>query len=284
MRNYNMKRTNLRNSGFTLVELMIYMFLSIIVLGIITTTFVYISDAYNRTSSAFDVQRRVETGIEQVRRDLSQTSLNSIQVYPKSGDRKPGVSMITACQEEKVSTHRSQDSFTMSQYGVPKWWGHVFYTVIPREPQPGEVGTDFQGKLGSLVRWTLPLDDKDSPPYPFPTNILPRDFNKNRAVPRVILRGIPLPDSPRLKGLDHFKTDGVDYGGFQVAFVRQEKDNKGGVTREYLSTRNPADFIGKSDTKASSELVQVNITNIYISERSGKLSAYSFSFCVYPRN
>jgi len=273
-----------KTHGFTLTELIIYMFLSIIVLGIVTTIFVYISDAYARTTSSLDVQRRVETGVEQIRRDLSQTSLNSIRVYPASGDKMPGVSMITACQQEKVSTRRSRDSFVITQYGVPKWSGHVFYTVVPREPEPGEVGTSFQGKLGSLVRWTLPLDDKNTLPYPFPTNILPGDFKKQRAFTRVILRGIPLPNSPQLKGLDHFKTDGVDYGGFQVAFVRQEKDKKGRVTKEYLSSKNPTDFDGKSDTATTSELIQVNITNIHISERSGKLSAYSFSFYVYPKN
>lgn len=279
-----MKISKITNSGFTLTELIIYMFLSIIVLGIITVCFIYVSGAYGRTASAFDVQRKVEVGVEQLSRDLSSSSLNSIRIYPSSNDNMPGVSMITANKEEVVSTYRGQDSFGITQYGAPQWWGHVFYTVAVRSPQPGEVGTAFQGKLGNLIRWTMPLDTKTSYPYPFPSDIYPRDFGKNKTSVRVILRGIPLPSAPAPKDLDHFKTDGIDYGGFQVAFIRQEKDKKGAIENEYLSSRNPIDFSGKKDTDASSELVQVNITNIYISERTGKLNAYSFSFCAYPKN
>ncbi|MCE1246982.1 MAG: hypothetical protein LWY06_10090 [Firmicutes bacterium] len=270
--------------GFSLTELIIYMLMSMIMLGIITVVFVSVSDSYKKTMSTFDVQREVEAAADQIRRDLNQSSLNSIVVYPSGSERNPGVSMISPCQEETFSKTTTSDSFVMTQNGGPRWGRYVFYTVLPRETKSGEQGSQYQGRMGNLVRWVWELDDKDISPYPSPTNVLPSQFSTKRAPFSIILRGVPLPTSPELQGLPHFKTNGVDYGGFQVAFVRQSCDKTGKVTSEYLTGVNPSKAVSPTDTGNVSELVQVNITNIYISELSGKLSAYSFSFTSYPKN
>jgi len=52
----------------------------------------------------------------------------------------------------------------------------------------------------------------------------------------------------------------------------------------YLSGVNPAQATSGKDTDDVSGLVQVSLSSVYISDRTGKLSAYSLSFCVYPKN
>jgi hypothetical protein len=260
------------------------MLMSIIMLGIITTVFIYVSDAYKKTMSSYDVQREVETAAEQLRRDLSQTSLNTITIYPSGSEKNSGVSMISPCREETIKSKTTRDSFILTQNGVPRWGRYIFYTVLPRETRPGEQGSQFAGKMGNLVRWVWTLDDKSISPYPVPTNVFPSQFTNKSAPFTVVLRGIPLPTSPEIPGLGHFKANNVDYGGFQVAFIRQNSDKTGKVTGEFLTGVNPAKATSPTDTSTISELVQVNITNLYLSDLSAKMNAYSFSFVVYPKN
>lgn len=271
--------------GFTLVELIIYMVLCLIVLGIVTFVFTYVSRAYSKASSSFDVQREFQTGVEQIRRDLAQASLGTITVYPSHGEAQPGFSMLSALAEEQgIGKTTGRDSFELTRYGVPNWQRYVFYTLAPRAPRPEEVDTPFQGKIGNVVRWTYPIGSSSAVPYPIPTDIHPSSFASHEAPTRVILRGIILPDAPQIKGMEHFVTDQNDCGGFQVAFIRQERDATGKVTGEYLSGVNPAQATSGKDTDDVSGLVQVSLSSVYISDRTGKLSAYSLSFCVYPKN
>ena len=273
-----------KTKGYTLMEVIVYMFIATLMLTIITGIFYSMSRSYSHAAASYDVQREVYVAAEQIRRDISQTSLNSIVVYHHEGNNHPGVSMISAYHDEKIKACVYKRYFKMSDYGTPDWSEHIFYGVIPREPMRQEVGTPFQGKVGDLVRWNLSFDKRDNPLYPFPSEVLPSQYKTKKRPVKVLLRGIPLANAPGIKGMEHFSTDSEDYGGFQVAFIQQEKDDDGKVKKETLSSTNPTKLKSKKDTDKTSEMVQVNITNIYVSERTGNLSAYSFSFSVFPRN
>lgn len=277
-----MKHCKIR--GYSLTELVVYMFIASMMLSLIVVIFVFMSRSYSRAEASYDVQREAQTGMEMIRRDLSQTSLNSIVVYPDSDEKNSGVSMISAQHDEEVAGGAKRRYFKMSDYGTPDWIEHIFYTVIPRAPLRQEIGTPYQGKLGTLVRWHLSFDQQNNPMYPFPTDIKPSDFMKKKQPYQVVMRNIPLANAPEIDGIDHFKGDLRNYGGFQVAFIRQEKDNKDRVKKETLSDKNPAKLAMRLETDKTSQLVQVNITNVFISNRTGNLSARSFFFTVYPRN
>lgn len=269
--------------GYTLVELIVSMVIALIMLGILAGAFVYLNREYNKAWSATDMERELQAGIETIRRDLKETSVNSIRIYPAESDELPGVSMISAEYEEEVAG-ATKRYFKVSRYGQPKWSGFVFYTLVPVKIKAA-AGTAFEGKIGNLVRWRLPVDKlKNQPTYPFPTDIVPESFKSNNGKPRIILRGIPMPDSPPIKGMERFKFKDTDYGGFQVAFIYQKRDKKGAVTGEFLSNVNPALTSDRSLTDCTTELVQVNFIKMEISDRTGKVNADSFSFQVHPRH
>lgn len=274
-----------RIRGYSLTELVVYMFIASMMLTIIVTIFLFMSRSFSHTAASYDVQREIQTGTEMLRQDLSQTSLNSIVVYPSGTGTSPsGVSMISAQQEVKETGKPPRRYFKMSDYGTPEWGEHIFYVVLERPPLKQEIGTPFQGKMGDLVRWNLSFDKSSNPLYPFPTDIKPSDFKVHRQPFKMILRNIPLATAPEIVNMEHYTTNGRDYGGFQVGFIQQEKDKNGKVIKERLSNKNPATQSSRSQTSETSLLVQVNITNLYVSERTGNLSARSFSFAVYPRN
>ncbi len=275
----------IRTKGYSLTELIVYMFIASMMLTVIVVIFIFMSRSYSHAEASYDVQREIQTGFETIRQDLSQTSLNSIVVYPSGTETNmSGVSMISAQQEVKLDGEPPRRFFKMSDYGTPEWGEHIFYTVLLRAPKKQEIGTPFQGKLGDLVRWNLAFDKTNNPLYPFPTDIKPSDFMTKRQPVKVILRNIPLANSPEIPGMEHFTSNLRDYGGFQVGFILQEKDKNGKIIKESLTNKNPVKETLRSKTNETSLLVQVNVTNVNISDRTGNLSARSFSFAVYPRN
>ena len=270
--------------GITLVEMMISMFIFIILLGVASGTFIYLNRIYSKSSSSYDVEREMQTGVEQIRRDLMESSLSSIVVYPKGNGIIPGVSMISAEMEEVDPSGPDKRYFKVTRYGTPDWSRHVFYT-LQRVNVPQAAGTSFEGNLANLVRWTLPIDSKTiDTSYPFPTDVFPSHFQQKNQPPRVILRGIPLPGAPGLHGIDHYTADDKNYSGFQVGFIYLKKGPQGSITGEYLSSTNPCQATDKNLTDGTTKLVQVNLTNVFFSERSGKMSANSYSFQVNPRH
>ena len=268
-------------SGFTIIEVLVTIGLTLIILGILGSIFVNMYHAYNRVEAEFDIERGLEEGVHWLRRDLSETSLNSIVVYPDSHDKMPGVSMISAEEYDETTGRRH---FQISRFGTPLWSGHVLYTLVPRKTLPSEVGSPFEGKLGNLVRWYLPFDREKNPVYPFPTTIFPSDFSKQKQLARTVFSGIPLPSAPKLQGFDYEKVHNLNSGGFTVSFIRQERDKDGKVLKETLSDTNPTQTDKPEDMKEISTLVQVNMIIVQFSTRDQKLTALNFPFQVHPRN
>ncbi len=267
--------------GYTIIEILVCLVITLILLGVLGSIFMNMYHSLNRVESVFDMEQGLEDAAQELGRDFSETSLNSITVYPDSKDAMPGVSMISA---EVLDTATGMRKFAVSRFGTPLWSGNVFYTVIPSKPRQCEVGSPFEGKLGNLVRWYLPFDKDKNPVYPFPTDILPSDFSKNKASMRIIARGIPLPDAPELQDIDLGKVNGKNCGGFRVSFIRQNRDEEGKVLKESLSDINPALAESPEDMAEISPLVQVNITLVHFSERDGKMTAFSFPIQVAPMN
>lgn len=275
--------------GFTLTELVIYILFSFIVLGIIMGIYYNFRRMYWRTTASYSIQSEIPKAVEWLRKDLTQTGLASIRVYPSSwsGNANPGFTMINAEKEEVISGKRVRH-FNVSKYGTPQWNSHVFYVVVPKPVDKAEVGTPFQGKLGMLVRGEKPFDTSQRPLYPFQVSEPPALFYNLGIPTREIIRGIPLPSAPELEGMEHLKISNFKYGGFRVAFVRQTRDPNGKVIQETLTDKNPCyaddQSGGLSETTQTSELVQVNLIVMEISKQTGKLTSYSLSFQVCPRH
>ena len=305
-------KTEDKKRGFTLTELVISSFIALILITIILTIFFFGRKSYDYSSYSYLVTEETYTAIKWLKRDIAQTSLNSIRVYyDEDKQMKPiGISMESAIDQKN-------ETFTFDKDGTAKWTGHIFYCV---EPSGEKLIGNTKIKIGSLVRWELPLEKDEISTYPIATDILPWDTKQNRkeANRRIIAKEVILPGQPL--NLDDKKLESV---GFRVTFVRIDPD----TGKEVLSYTNPSlvsdvdnemqekDGTGgnsgtpdKKDktletekgkektTKAvmengkiltpdgNTELVNVELTVWQISQATGQPNAFDITFRVMPRN
>ncbi|MCE1246516.1 MAG: hypothetical protein LWY06_07730 [Firmicutes bacterium] len=282
-----------RYNGFNLTELIIYLFILMVVMATILSIFLFVSRGYSRSTSAFGVQQEVQTGVHWLKRDLQQTSLNSVVVYPNADhpNEPPGVSMISAVEyiapgDPATKTRNMQ----ISEYGVPQWQKYVFYTIIPN---PYNSSDNFNPRTAKLVRW-----EKQIPAStvidPKPSDILPSTL---QGIQKTVISSVMAPGTPLIKGIDHLKDNAkvLDYGGFRVQFVRNELE--GAVLTEKLYYINPADVFDNSGlsgdetqgkttqpTSTLTPLVQVDFMILQPDNRTGKPSVFSTTFQAAPRN
>ena len=264
--------------GFTLTELIIASFMALIITTIMITVFLYGRKAYDYASHSYFITRETYSAIEWIKKDLSQTSLNTIRVYhdKKDNNEYVGVSMETAVDSKK-------ESFVFDEDGTAKWTGHIFYLVIP------DAEKEIEGKkikIGKLMRWEKPLDDENNIPYPMATDILPwekkyigKNANLRCVANEVIMPGQDLTDSKKKK-----------IPGFRVTFVRIDPVSG----EEILSDINPSLVSDKeSDSSNNSksltpagntELVNVEMSVFQVSRETNQTNAFDISFRVKPKN
>ncbi|CAN0457855.1 unnamed protein product, partial [Phaeothamnion confervicola] len=209
----------MKRTGMTLIELIVYMALSILAGFLILALYQLATRAQNETISSYVVGGDTETAIRRLRRELQETALVSLQTYPSDGNtsEKPGCSFTSARNSD------GDAALNVSTYGAPQWRKNVFYTVNPTGAQTGQ-----------LVRWEKDLSAAEMDFVPRPTAILPSTMGtKQQSVP---LKLVLLANTKveHLSGSPNYITDG--FGGFRVQFVRRKGGEAGAET---LSSINP---------------------------------------------
>ncbi len=304
-----------KKKGFTLTELIIASFIALILTTVILTIFFFGRKTYDYSSYSYLVTEETYNAIEWLKRDIAQTNLSSIRVYYDDDKQmKPiGISLESAVDSK-------DGTFTFDNDGTAKWTGHIFYCV---EPSGEKVIGDTKIKIGSLVRWELPLDKEEISTYPIATDILPWDIKQNRKESnrRIVAKEVILPGQPL--NLDDKKLQSI---GFRVTFVRTDPDTgkevlsfvnpalvsdvdneiqvkhdtegdrknndkkgKDGETRENIKGKDeeakPVMENGKVLTPdGNTELVNVELTVWQISQATGQPNAFDITFRVMPRN
>jgi hypothetical protein len=268
------KQKQYYNSGFTLTEIIIASFITLMLMTVVLMVLNVGRRAYDYSAYSFYLTEDTYAATEWIKKDLMQTNLSTIQVYPQKNDPKepPGISLISAFDPQ-------DGNFKFNDFGRPRWQTHVFYTLVPTNNPHGQGDEPY--KVGQLIRWEMPLSDNSN--IPFTSTILP-SLISNLANKRVILHHVLMPgqDVKDLRKLDEF-------GGFRISFVRREYDHSDHNTlKETISKINPANIndtsSGNLKTSGNTGLVQVDLVILETSRETGKPNLMDLSFRIKPRN
>ena len=242
------------NRAFSLVELTVYFALSVLVLGVVFTTFFSGRRSFESTSSSYLVSQDAEAALRWMKADLAEAAFTTIRVYPNADhpDEPPGFSL--------AAPRDRRNAFRLNELGAPKWTSHIYYTVNER---------------GQLIRW---LEEVDFKGVPVASERLPSDAS-NRTLSRVVLRNIVAPNTK----LPAQETALSERGGFDLQFVRYTDDGE-----EVLSQWNPAQVTAGETSEAptgrGTKLVQLLLTVGMSNYREANLSYVQLPIRVMPRH
>lgn len=248
----------MRRSGMTYIELIIYIALTAVFFVLMGSLFKLAKDSTQNADANYFLNEDAETCVAWLRRDLQQSSLESIQNYPAlNRSQAPGLSMCSALEVNNVQRIYANDQ------GHPNWTTHVYYTLQP-----------LKGNTGRLVRWTQPTPPK-SADTPTLAPLLPAGVVQ--ASSRVIHTRVLMPNQ-QLWGVANPNGKIDEHGGFALRYVR----NNNGV--ESLSDDNPAVISAKKGSKeflGNTKLVEMEL-KFFTDNSTGKPSFYSLRFRVCP--
>lgn len=242
--------------GMTLMELVIAFALSVAAGLLLWSVTNIIRGSQQAAASSTLVSGETETAIEWLRRDLSESALASIEVFPNAErpDQPPGASMASNRAYDPEQKGRP----LVNRWGAPQWDKHVLYTV-KRD--------DAASPTGSLVRWEKEMTPKRY--LPEVCAVLPNAVEPDKH--RVVLRDVL---GPNLSGTDFGPegsgvTDGS--GGFRLQFVRRANNGAGAET---LSSQNPR----RGDAAENSRMMEAELK--ILQSESNKPHYYSIKFRV----
>ena len=204
--------------GFTLIEMIVYMGLSVLLLGLVATFFKVSRRQYEATSSSLLIGQEASLAVQWIRRDLQETALSTIRVT-RDGSSQPGLPAMSfvASTEDKSSR-----SFKVSRYGTPDWNRRVFYSLTNE---------------GELYRWDRELEELSFPksflPLPFLGDPTDQGGAENR---KILLREVMQPNQEiKVDGKDADFPKITEWGGFRIGFVVRDEAGD-----EHLVSQNPA--------------------------------------------
>lgn len=216
-----------RTRGMTLTELIVYSVLAVLAGGLIWGLQTALRKTQHATSASSLMSSQTSTVISWLRRDLNETALASIQVYPNSlsPNEAPGLSCA------------SRLPFNKGQQATG-WDKHVLYTL---DSEPGS-------QLGNLVRWERQIVNNNN--LPVPCNVLPSSTPRSHS--RVIARKLVRPDQTLNNVGPSGQVTTDETGGFSVKFI-QRQNGSGGA--ESFTTVNPS----QGDPRHRTRMMEVEL-------------------------
>jgi type II secretory pathway pseudopilin PulG len=195
-----------KERGMTLIELVLYFALAVVAGVLLWSVNNLVWGGQRAVSSTYLVSGETEKAIEWIRRDVSETALASIEVFPNPANpgEAPGMSLVSNRAYDPEQNGRP----LVNRWGAPQWDKHVLYT-LERE--------NATAQTGNLVRWEREIVNKNF--LPVACEVLPSSGGKTKQ--KVLLRDVLAPNlatadfGPAGSGV----TDG--FGGFRMQFVRR---------------------------------------------------------------
>ena len=241
--------------GTSLIELLVYMSLSLVLLTGFLKLFRAFRPITSETEFSYMLSQEVEERIDALRSQLTETALGAILIDSAGS---PSLSFPTFRDPSGKPI--------FSEQGSPAWQGQVYYVL---ETGPGQTG--------NLVSWHDPTPL--SVPIPASKPPLPVD-PKTR---HVLLSGVVLPNA-KLDGLSGY-TPSAD-GGFHCEFLRRQAAS-GGQYTFVGSTFSPAAVTaGRAsglNVNGNSGLIQVTLQVFQNAAATGKPNYLSISLRIRPR-
>lgn len=235
----------------TLVELIVYMALSVVACVMLWAFQNITRSTQTASVASYLVNGDTETCIAVLRRDINESALAAIQVYPSEAapSETPGLSLVS----NRAFGGEKEGRQLVNSWGAPQWDKHVFYTL------EGDGAS-----TGRLIRWEKELGQKNM--LPTPALLLPSA--EGRGKERVLLRDVLLPDRTveRVGPGGSVSTD--RHGGFKAQFIRRLGGSGG---EELLTDVNPK----KGNPRDNTRMMEVELKIL----QDGK-NYYSVSFRV----
>jgi len=238
----NMKR----QGGVSLIELSIYMFLLVVVLGIVFRMAILNRRQIEKPAASFRIQQDLLSVQEILRRDLTETNLSTVRIFPNPDfpDAPPGMSLISprGIKDDEIQT---------TQFGNPYWQKIIYYTL---EKDPDRQGVGRLVRKENVIAGLPSAQPKASPEEPSKADY---DPETRKVVARYVL--LPNQKVPQL-GLDL-----KEQGGFEVFFM--DPDGNRSITD---SQNHP--------------IVGIDLFLREISSSTGETTVMKYPVRVYPRH
>lgn len=235
-----------RKPGFTLMEMVIYMLLVTLILGIVYRMAVLNRRQMERPASSFRLQEGVLLAHRLLRQDLEETDIHTIRIFPDASNPKepPGISIASPRSLE-------DGAFRCSPTGAPLWQKIIYYT-LQADPDNPEVSNLIR-REGTIAG----LPSAFAPVSPDPPSVASFDRGHTSIAARNICSPGVIIESLQMK-LD-------ERGGFSVLF-----SDAGG---QISDTGNPL-----------ATIVTIRLMAQEISKTTGKPSVIDYRIWVCPRN
>lgn len=252
-----------KQRGMSLVELVIYFALTIVCGLLLWAVNNLLWGGQRATEASYLVSGETEKALEWIRRDITETALASIEVFPKnpsSSGQTPGISFVS----NRAFAEDEKGRPVVNRWGAPEWGKHVLYTLDREGAEP----------TGNLVRWEREIAPQSRTLLPVTCDVLPSSLpaggqNKQKVLLRNVLApNVTVPDA----GPDgDVVTNG--FGGFRVEFVQRDGGSGGA---EMFTTRNPRENDANAEDNTRMLEVQLKLLG---TERSKPLY-YDITFRV----
>ena len=215
--------------GMSLIELIIYFALSVVAGVLLWSVKNIIWGSQQAVASSYLVSGETEKAIEWIRRDVSETALASIEVFPNDSHptEAPGASLVSNRAYDPDQKGRP----LVNRWGAPQWDKHVLYT-LQREGN---------AQTGNLVRWEKEMSNKNF--LPVACDVFPSAAGQTKQ--KVLIRDVLAPNLtlPEVGPAGSTTTD--QFGGFRMQFLRRP----GGAGADTYTTVNPRNGNATENTK-----------------------------------
>ncbi|MFH0802331.1 MAG: hypothetical protein V2A78_08120 [bacterium] len=241
-----MKNESCREKGFSLVELMIYAFLTVLILGVVFRMMVLNRRQMERPAATFRIQQELLSVHRYLERDLEETRLSSIRIYPNSShpNALPGISLASPRSID-------DDTLKLSPTGFPIWQKIIYY-FLEKDPR--------HSSTARLVRREGTISGYPSA-LPLASSYEPSTAPSNRRRERIAAKSLLLPGEK----IPLLSRQLGPAGGFEVYF----SDARGG--------RSLDDF-------RNYRLITIILWAGAVSQTTGKSTVLSYPIQVVPRN
>lgn len=259
-------------AGFTLVELLVYMIVSVLVLLMIGMIVNGVRHTGASASSSFVLGQDSAVGFEKLRQDFNDTSLQSVRVVPEPAAQNSS-SWVSLAGARDI-----QHKLQVTPFGSPAWNQYICYRLLPDQDADG---------IASLIRYEVPqtfpgADPKWGGGMPVPSAApLPQPAKVETIFNQIVAPGFGLGESsPGVLAsvADRSKTR----GGFEVNFVRQGPDGQ-----RSLSPLNPNQGSDRTTSGWSSQctsMIEIRLTMAEKNSTTGKYSLISLPILLTPRH
>lgn len=235
-----------KKRGFSLFELVIYAFLLAVILGIVFRMAIFNRRTFEKPAASFRIQQDLMSIQEQLRRDLEETHLSTVKIFPADPNSTdpPGISMISPRDIVK-------DEIQTTPSGTPNWQKIIYYYVEKDPDRP---------ETGRLVRreGTIPgLPSANPSASPYKPNEAPHESKRGR----IAARHIMLPND----AAKEINLKLGNQGGFEANFMNHNGEKS------------------RTDYQHN-HIVVVNLTAKEISKSTGKPTVLGTEIRVCPRH